>query len=386
MACDEVYLARILRGSEHYSTRKLGALGADLGALACFFVQPWQRLAPALREETQAWLLHHAAFCLRALGRLSEAAEPMRAAFALNIRRENWSDAATSANNLAGLGQTLGDLAGALQYAEQAVNYAEFSGNAFLRIGMRASHADVLHQAGQPHAAMALFSEAEAMQAEWQPQHPLLASLWGFWYCELLLAEPEAAAWQLSVQRHATATGPAPVDTAEAMQTCHLVSQRVAQALAWGTSQFNLLDIALDQLTLGRAGLFAAILAGQPLASGQAMLGRALDGLRRAGDYTWLPHGLLTRAWLLAETGHHSGPDSAQTDLDEAWEIAERGPMPLFMADIHLYRAGLFHHLTHYPWQSAAQDAQEARRLIEKHGYLGRMGQLEALEQAIGIA
>ena len=33
---------------------------------------------------------------------------------------------------------------------------------------------------------------------------------------------------------------------------------------------------------------------------------------------------------------------SAQSDLDEAWEIAERGPMPLFLADIHLHRARLF--------------------------------------------
>jgi hypothetical protein len=32
-----------------------------------------------------------------------------------------------------------------------------------------------------------------------------------------------------------------------------------------------------------------------------------------------------------------------RSDLDEAWEIAERGPMPLFLADIHLHRARLFH-------------------------------------------
>jgi len=32
-----------------------------------------------------------------------------------------------------------------------------------------------------------------------------------------------------------------------------------------------------------------------------------------------------------------------RSDLDEAWEIAERGPMPLSLADIHLHRARLFH-------------------------------------------
>ena len=350
-------------------------------ALACFFVQPWQRTAPGLREATQAWLLHKAAFNLRALGRLSEAAEPMRSSFAMLVQQENWQQAATNAGNLAELVQTLGDLTRAVQYAQQAVSHAERSGEPFLRIAMRATHADALHQAGQPLAAKAMFCEAEALQTEQWPAYPLLNSLQGFMYCALLLAAPQAAAWQRSVQG-----GVVPMPAAEPVQTCQQVSQRTAQTLDWLTTQgtnAGLLPIALDHLTLGRAALFAAILAGQPLAPCQAALGHALDGLRRAGDTTHLPRGLLTRAWLLAHTSRHTGPDSAQTDLDEAWEIAERGPMPLFMADIHLYRAGLFHHLPHYPWQSAAHDAQAARRLIEKHGYLRRMGQLEVVEQAI---
>ena len=68
----------------------------------------------------------------------------------------------------------------------------------------------------------------------------------------------------------------------------------------------------------------------------------AVAGLRRAGTADHLPRGLLTRAWLRCLTGARTGPDSAQSDLDEAWEIAERGPMPLFLADIHLHRARLF--------------------------------------------
>lgn len=63
-------------------------------------------------------------------------------------------------------------------------------------------------------------------------------------------------------------------------------------------------------------------------------------------------------------------------DLEEAWEIAERGPMPLFQADIQLTRARLFR-------DRAA--LEEARRLIEKHGYHRRDGELaDALEAAKG--
>lgn len=73
-ACDKVYIDRILRGTGqggYYSSKKLGAIGADLGAVAAFFEQPWTRLSPNLREEWQAWLLSEAAFRLRALGRLT---------------------------------------------------------------------------------------------------------------------------------------------------------------------------------------------------------------------------------------------------------------------------------------------------------------------------
>src|SRR5207249_1302707 len=81
-ACDEVYIDRINRGTESggfYSTKQLGAVGADLAAVAAFFDEPWDRVSPNLTEAARAWLLSVAAFDLRALGRLAEALQPMRA-------------------------------------------------------------------------------------------------------------------------------------------------------------------------------------------------------------------------------------------------------------------------------------------------------------------
>ena len=87
-------------------------------------------------------------------------------------------------------------------------------------------------------------------------------------------------------------------------------------------------------------------------------------------------------------------PQSAQSDLDEAWDIAARGPMRLFMADIHLYRARLFglrteksgapREATAYPWESPAADLAAACALIEKHGYVRRLGELEDAEAVYG--
>jgi len=76
--------------------------------------------------------------------------------------------------------------------------------------------------------------------------------------------------------------------------------------------------------------------------------------------------------------------------LDEAWEIAERGPMPLFLADIHLHRARLFHAVKPYPWdkhpdgtpRGPKDDLADARRLIAKHGYGRRREELADAEAA----
>ena len=112
--------------------------------------------------------------------------------------------------------------------------------------------------------------------------------------------------------------------------------------------------------------------------------------LAQIRDY--LPRALFTSAWQRSLTGPRAGAESAQSDLDEAWEIAERGPMPLFLADIHLYRARLFaapnaeretRSEENYPWESPQHDLAEARRLIEKHGYLRRLPELEDAEAAL---
>jgi hypothetical protein len=116
-----------------------------------------------------------------------------------------------------------------------------------------------------------------------------------------------------------------------------------------------------------------------------------VSGIRRAGHQDHLPRGLLTRAWLRSLTGQATGPDSAQSDLDEAWEIAERGPMRLFLADIHLYRARLFFRAPEYPWnrnpdgtpRGPQDDLAAAERLINKCGYHRRDEELADAKDAL---
>lgn len=379
-ACAKVYRDRIQRGKEAYVTKKLGALGSDLGAVACFFEQPWNLLSPDLSESAQAWLLNEAAFRLRALGRLTEALAPMRAGQNSSIKQTNWTSAAARSGNLCELELTLGDVKDAVKNAEQSVTYADRSCDPGARIMSHAIHADAQHQAGRRAEAEALFIDAEKMQAEYQPNYQYLYSVHGFKYCDLLLASSERAAWQ---QMHESGIRNQESGLVKASRD---VSERAVQTLLWmqAYSDAPLLDIALDHMTLGRALLYEAILTRSKISNLQPEIEAAVDGLRRAGQIDYLNRGLLTRAWLRCLEGNRTGTESAQADLDEAWEIAERGPMPLFMADIHLHRARLFFRETPYPWESPQADLAEARRLIVKHGYWRRREELEDAESAIG--
>ena len=140
---------------------------------------------PAVTEADQAWLLNEAAFRLRALGRLTEALEPMRAGVEMakrasdsatdeRMRLHQSKEAAIRASNLSELELTLGAVTGAVGDAEQSVTYADRSGDAGMRIIMRTTHADALHYAGRRAEAEARFREAEHMQAERQLDYPLL--------------------------------------------------------------------------------------------------------------------------------------------------------------------------------------------------------------------
>ncbi|RNJ50203.1 hypothetical protein [Methylocystis hirsuta] len=412
-ACDEVYCRRILRETEaggFYSTRKLGALGADLGAVACFFDAPWTHLSPNLSPNDQAWLLNEAATRLQGRGRLREALEPMRAGRDRYVGGKHWEHAAGSVSNISELALTLGDVAAAARGGAESVDYADRSGKELERIAARTIHADALHQQAVFDEALALLDEAEMMQRKVQPKFPLLYSLGGFRYCDFLLGPAERAAWRrllapaIGEQRRAPPgaqnTPPsiengardsgllryARNDDAETLaalfDACADVAKRAERSIKIAEQNNWRRDIALDHLSLARAALYAAIL--RSAAPGSAHVDAAVNGLRDAGQKQYQPLGHLTRALYRAVAGDFPG---AQDDLDEAYDIAERGPMKLFLADIHLHRARLFglyaKRPESYPWESPERDLAEARRLIEECGYWRRREELEDAEAAL---
>src|SRR4051812_11029634 len=363
-ACNDVYIDRILRGMRHdgfYSWHKLGASGADLGAVACFFSTRWTALVPTLLTTAQAWLLNEAALRLVNLGRLTEAVEPLRLSTQMTIRRGDWHNAAVNTSNLSELELTRGDISAAVKVGRQAVTYSDRSDSTFHSMNCYSILADALHKAGQRDDSRHLFKIAESLQALLQDELPQLYSIAGFRYCDLLLFDIERAAWQRYLSIPMTST---PANYGN-------VTQRARQALNLATRvDRDLISAALDHLTLARAALYRANISDSLPPAALDHIATAVNGLRASGQMQFLPLGLLTRSWIRFLSGDEPG---CREDLDEAWEIAERGPMPLYQADILLYRARLFRDRI---------ALAEARRLIEKHGYHRRDEELADTEAA----
>jgi hypothetical protein len=377
--CEEVYQERIRRGDESYTVRKLGGFGVDLGVVACFFELPWKRVSPHLRPAYQAWLMSDAGAFLRALGRLEEAREPMRVGLEMRVAQEGWKDAAAGAGNLSQLNLTLGCVTEGVRLSETAVAHADRSSDVRQRTVAVASEADAMHQAGDATAAEALFAAAEALQAEQPGQAPRLYSVRGHHYCDLKLGTAETAAWRRLISTPA----PVPEESRGVLtEACAEAASRASAALAIAERLRELLSIGLDRLTLARAALYADVLRDESPTSDH--VNEAVTFIRRAGSLDHLPRPLLTRALYRAITGDFPG---AREDLDEAFEIAERGPMRLHLADIHLHRARLFGLLANrpaqYPWTSPRADLDDARKLIEKCGYNRRLPELQDAETAL---
>jgi nucleoside phosphorylase len=348
-ALRNVWWKRIDRGKGGFNSMRLGAIDSEIAVMSTFFEPPWERLAPGLREEDQAWVLNNAGFALRALGRLSEAMGLLRLGLNRRIAQQNWKGAAIIASNLSELLQTRGELREAETAARESVAYADKSGDAAQRMGSRTTLAAVLHAIGRLDEAECLFQEAEQMQKQQQPTSPLLYSLPGFRYCDLLLDQGRKA------------------------DALH----RAAQSLKVAVFFLGFLSSALDQLSRGRAHLIAARQKGSAtdIEWSADCFDEAVSWLRRAGQQDYLPLGFLARADLHLHTG---ALPEARRDLADALTLSQRCGFRLHECDAHLGFARLA--LAETDREAAQHHLRKARGLIETTSYHRRDAALADLE------
>lgn len=306
--------------NEFYSVRHLGAFGTDLAMLAWFFDKPYETPVPVLNSIETSTVLGNASTLLRAQGRIVEAIAANKASLEIAVTIKEWSGAALVGHGLALLQVLVGDISNAIINANLAVEYANRAAQHFQIYSRLSGLAYSLHVSGKHAEARRLFVDAERRQKKHDKKHPLLFSQRGYQYCDFLLA---AGSW------------------AE-------VRVRSKKILRYTGAHFSLTDLALPHLSLGRASLGIA-LAG---AANKNLNGKfrkdallacdefeaAIQSLRKAGLSENIAICLLARAIFRRSIGDWRG---ATRDLDEVDEIAEPGPMKLYLCDTALERTRL---------------------------------------------
>ena len=365
-AFDEIFWSRICRGHAHFSTSKFGAVNRDLAALASFFATVWSAPSELLTADTQATVCSLAAFRLRSMGRFGEAKPLMDRALDHFQQKRAWAAAANEAGNLSVLLMHAGRLAEALAAADRSLAFAKArehdegaSAKTQLFIsGRHAVRADALFQLGLEggETARQEFELAETVQAEHLPDRPLLYSTKGYRYHELLLDLGQAE---------------------EVLRRTEIIS-------AWKTEDYEILDQGLISLVQARAHL----LLGQrgdtrELKRAKVQIQHALDHFFLANYQESYVRALVVQVEIEAALDRRS--ELIKDSLDRAWELASRGPLALFQADILLARVrtdldqDFARNGARYPWRSVDDDLTQAQRLIDEAAYGRRREELARL-------
>jgi tetratricopeptide (TPR) repeat protein len=304
-ACDEIFYTRVNRRTEDYLAQTLGAAAAALTCASHFFVTPWSETASALSEEDQTWLIAQSGGYLHALGRLTEAIEPIRLGLDRSIQARNWRNAGATAALLSRLEHVLGALVDAEWLGDRAVEFADAADSPSVAIQSLVVHAISLMQLGEFERARARFEQAERLQAHFS-EHELLGDEPGYWFGELLLAlnEPEEAFRRAS-------------------RTLELSTREGAPG------PFDRLSLCRAEVALNRATPETA-----------ARTDQALDQLHHNGHPQDVVTGLLARAWCSSAQGNFA---RAHTDLREAEKIIRRSALWLLAGDLQLEYARMFH-------------------------------------------
>jgi tetratricopeptide (TPR) repeat protein len=316
-------------------------------------------------------------------------------------RHEDWTIAATVATKLSEVYRARGDLPTALHFAKQSVGYvssADVPTDVALRSRTFLGFAQ--YWVGQFEAAKATFQEAEDVQKHANPERPILHSVLGYMYCELLLDHLESQICDLT--------------PAQFKQAWCELRRRIQRALTFAEHEGLPCDIGLQHVSMGRLYILAwerhgadAIAGGLtpcvgtwsemhpsgmenacPLTALDQALSHLTDAvqyLRESNHLNYLPRALLTRAALYRLQDHF---DLAHNDVDEALDIAQSSAMDFYQADAHLEKAHL--HLASYRvsphedhFRNASVSTDKAKTLIYKMGYYRRKRQVLELEAAL---
>jgi tetratricopeptide (TPR) repeat protein len=344
-ALTEVYLPCIARGDADYCMQVLGAVSSDLYALRNFFVTEWTLLRPGVPEDLQAWIMHKAAFDLRALGRLEEAREAVELALALAESRNDWAMAAQASNNRARSALMLGRISEAVEAGRRAVSYADRSDDHFRQAAYRSNLGHYLAQAGMREEAGEEFAKSAALEDQLtQEGGAKRGDIRKNQYWDFLLWDGRRDEVLSEVRAVLPHTGG------------------------------RLIDVALDYLSLTSALLAANDPSGEELREAGDAVSEGVGLVRSAGRMYEVPRALVLRAAWQTAVGDVR---ASRASLDEAIQLAVQFHFRLHHADALLQLARTERREGNA--EAAHQAAGMAVGIIDACSYRRRSDELAAL-------
>lgn len=342
IAFSEIYYKRILRCGEYYN-QKLGAHSQELTVLSFFCMAGSDFIENTLTEDDQVELFANISFNLMSLGRLQDAIKPRETDLILSKKLKNWKSAASAAQNLVDLYLPLGQLNQAKNAAQQAIDYAQLSEDVLRQIGCQFFLASVLHRSGHLSEAYSIFQRAEVLEQKITDRHLLIAR--GNRFHALLL------------------------DTINNSADLQKIIIKTEKSLENDLKNRHLLGIAIGYFTLARTRF-----AFNKLAQAENAFEQAIQYIEKANTIHRAPPFFLYRAdFYLAK----NQLNSAQADLNSAWEIIERCGMKLYAVDYLLIHGR--YSLATADIETALNHYEEAKQLIEETGYHLRDAELDLL-------
>jgi len=371
-AAFKVYENRIAQGEGGFSTTELGAAKEDVSALSCFFNGDMEKPATELAVEDHIFLLGRAAFCLKSIGQINRSIELRKEQIDFCHNHHRWEDKAESTVYLANTYLARGDLQSAEKYAKEAITLTEQCKKWKHKVNAQAEYASVLFSKGDLEGAKRHFHAAEELQREHlSSEGDYLHSIAGARYCSLLLAR------------------------ASTDDDRRIILKRAEKVLQWEEAQKKhhkawKVAVALGHISKGRALMAMQYQPKKHKKQAQEEINSAVDIIRNAGAKDEHPRILLTRAHFYRLSKNYN---SARSDLEEVYEIADRCDMDLYRVDYLIESGHLLLDdalLKGKPIQQNVLDEvktnlNNASHLIDKQGYHLKDAELSMLQARLAF-
>jgi hypothetical protein len=329
-ALDRVYLERIcrLRADGHpalYTVKVLGTGAEDLAAISWFFEKAYVKPTESLTPAAKSWVLSTASFLLRGQARLGETLSTYNAALHMAQETGDQLNVAIYSSNLSETELFYGNVIEAVRRGKESVDAAS---NFTQNVINHTTYAEALQAVGLHHDAERAFDEAQRrlhFLGQFYGQSAAFSSVPGVRYCNLML--DKGSSWGVHF-----------------ISAWSLAKHGIEIASADGF----LLDTALFKTVLGRANHGLAFwrknerhpgsLVSESVQNSRSCIEDGIGLLPEANQVQFVPYGFLARAAFRRSVGDWDG---VARDLDEVEEIAESGPMRLYLCDMTLERARL---------------------------------------------